>query len=80
MKRAIGIVLILFGIGILVASGYLFPNTVHHLNIGQDLFPPVQPGRNWVPLFSGLITLIGFGVLLSSTDDSEDVHHNNSHA
>jgi len=72
MKRAIGIALILTGIGILVASGYLFPDTVHRLKIDQDLFPPTEPGINWIPFISGLITFIGATILLASKGPVEE--------
>lgn len=68
MNRRIGIVLILWGIGVLIGSGYVVPDAEHRLDLGPSLISQAEHAINWWPYISSILCFAGIVFLLNSPD------------
>lgn len=66
MNRRIGIILILWGIGVLIGSGYVVPDIEHKMDLGPSLISQTQNSVNWWPYIAALLVFIGIVFLLNS--------------
>ena len=66
MNRRIGIVLILWGIGALIGSGYLVPDTEHRMDLGPSLISQAENSVNFWPYVGAVLCLAGILFLLNS--------------
>jgi len=79
MNRRIGIMLILWGIGVLIGSGYVVPDMEHRMDLGPSLISQTQNAVNWWPYISAVLCFAGIVFLLNSPDHKMR-HYDHNHS